>query len=57
MTYLVTIYGLEDDTFIQEVCSDVDGVEDLSKRLRDIINHYETLRGSGYKVVSVVLSN
>lgn len=57
MTYLVTIYGLEDDTFIQEVCSDVKGVEDLSKRLRDIINYYETLRGSGYKVVSVVLSN
>ena len=57
MTYLVTIHGLEDDTFIQEVCSDVEGVGDLSKRLHDIINHYETLRGSCYKVVSVVLSN
>ena len=54
MTYLVTIYGMEDDKFIQELLSDVDGIENLTERLNALITYYETLRGSGYKLISVI---
>lgn len=54
MNYVITLYGLEDDEFVTEVCHDVSGVKDLSDRLTSIVNYYETLRGSGYEIISVV---
>ena len=55
MTYVLTLYGVDDDKFIQEICSDVTGVEDLTSRISTIVDFYEQLRGSGYKLVSVTL--
>ena len=55
MTYVLTIHGLEDDEFITEVCNDVTGVEDLADRITNIINYYETLRGSGFILISATI--
>ena len=55
MTYVLTIYGLEDDQFITEVCKDVSGVEDLADRVTKIINYYESLRGSGFILIGATL--
>lgn len=55
MTYVLTIYGLEDDQFITEVCKDVSGVEDLADRITKIISYYESLRGSGFILINATL--
>lgn len=55
MTYVLTIHGLEDDTFFTEVCEDVSGIDDLADRIKNIIYYYETLRGSGFMLISATI--
>lgn len=55
MTYVLTIHGLEDDTFFTEVCTDISGIDDLADRIKNIIYYYETLRGSGFTLISAVM--
>ena len=55
MTYVLTIHGLEDDEFITAVCNDVTGIEDLADSITSIINYYETLRGSGFILISATI--
>ena len=56
MTYVITLYGLEDKQFITEISHDISSVEDLYDRIREIINYYETLRGSGFILISSTLA-
>ena len=55
MTYVLTLHGLEDDTFFTEVCRDIRGIDDLADRIKSIIYYYETLRGSGFTLVSATM--
>ena len=55
MTYVLTLHGLEDDTFFTEVCEDISGIDDLADRIKSIIYYYETLKGSGFMLISATI--
>ena len=55
MIYVLTLHGLEDDTFYTEVCRDITGIDDLADRIKSIIHYYETLRGSRFTLISATM--
>ena len=55
MTYLITLYVDYKDEFITDCSTDVDGVEDLADRIKNVTEYYEKKFLCSVKVVSVTL--
>lgn len=55
MTYALTLHRLEDDTVFTEICRDISGIDDLADRIKSIIYYYESLRGSGFMLISATM--
>lgn len=55
MTYLITLYVDYKDEFITDCSSDVNGVEDLADRIKNVTEYYERKFLCNVKVVSVTL--
>lgn len=54
MNYVVTLYDVEDDEFVTNVCRKVSGVKDLGDRLESLVDYYQRVTNNDYKIVSVV---
>ena len=55
MTYLITLYIESKDEFITDCSNDIDGVADLSDRMKNVAHYYEEKFLSNVKIVSVTL--
>lgn len=55
MTYVLTIYDVDEDSFFSETIYDVEGISDLSDRIERVICYHEHLRDRSFKLISATL--
>ena len=55
MTYVLTIYDVNEDEFFSETIHDVDGIGDLADRIERVICYHEHIKNRTFTLISATL--